>query len=295
VGGVGSLLAKTRERAIWIGVLLAVLGGWLIVEGSSTKDAADAALRTNFGSSVMTIGLVGVLYDLLLRRLLVAEVLDAVGVHESARAFGLKRISDRRQLPLNSFLEGAKELIVMPLDPLRWVDQDFEVIRERTRQKPLKLTVLIPANDEPYVSILAERLGKPVGQVEQMIDDAVTGKLGDAWDAEPPCKGSTLEVHRFAGLPATGLLMTDRLVAVETGPLIRYQHLNREGYVIVAERAATPMAHWVEAQLARERSDENLSQIDARPRPTAQDDGTEGEATEVQPESDSPTEGGGTT
>lgn len=216
----------------------------------------------------MTIGLVGVLYDLLLRRLLVSEVLDAVGVHESARSFGLKQISDRADLDLGALLEGANELTACPLDPLRWVDQDFEEIRRQARDHPLKVTLLIPAKDDPYVMLLAERLGKPVGQVEQMIDDAVTGKLGDAWDAEPVHKDAKLEIYRFAGVPTTGLIMTDRIIAIEAGPLIRYRHLERQGFIVVAERSKTPMERWITAQIDREQTDENISQIDARPRPT---------------------------
>jgi hypothetical protein len=82
---VKGVMARTFERAAWASLVVALLGGLLIVWASS-KHGTAATVLINLGSSLMTIGLIGVLYDLLLRRLLVSEVLEAVGVHESARS-----------------------------------------------------------------------------------------------------------------------------------------------------------------------------------------------------------------
>jgi hypothetical protein len=125
----------------------------------------------------------------------------------------------------------------------------------------------LPAADMPYLEVLSERLGQPVGQVAQALNDAATGKLGDTWDAEPVHQGATLKIYRYAGLPTTGLLETDRVIAVEAGPLIRYRQLERAGFVFVANRSKTPMARWIQSQLDREHNDTNLSQIDERPQP----------------------------
>jgi hypothetical protein len=268
------LLALSVERAIWIAAVAALAGGLLIV-WASTEDGATSTVLTNFGTAIMTVGLVGVLYDLLMRRILVAEVLKVVGVRESVQAFGLTQIAEHAEIPLERLLADAAEVLVLPLDPLQWVEQDFAVLRRIARYRPLKVTLLLPAKDSPYVRVLAERLGKSETRVEAMLDQAAAGHLGDIWESEPVHTDAQLSVKRFSGLPATGLLMTDQVVAIDAGPLIRFRQLDREDFTIVTERAKTPLTPWVEAQIAREERDENLSSIDQRPLSKIQPPGSE--------------------
>jgi hypothetical protein len=258
------LLAFSVERATWISVVGALLGGVLVFLGSH-EDGAMATFLANIGTAVMTVGLVGILYDLLVKRILIAEILGVVGIRESVDAFGLEQIAEHRDVSFENLLEDAKEVTVLPLDPLRWMDQEFEILRRCARGRPLAATLLLPANDSPYVQVLAERLGKTVAQVSTALDQAASGHLGESWEREPVHSGSQLTVKRFSGLPATGLLMTDKIVAIEVGPLIRFRQLDREDFVVVADRSKSPLTSWINAQIKREDEEENLSSIDQRP------------------------------
>lgn len=258
------LLAISIERAIWISAVTALLGVLLIV-WASDKDGSMGIVLANIGTAVMTVGLVGVLYDLLMKRLLAAEILNVVGVRESVSAFGLKRIAKHHEISLERLLEDATEATFLPIDPLQWMERDFAVLRRCARQRPLVATLLIPANDSPYVQVLAERLGKTETQVQTMLDQAASGNLGDTWEREPVHTDAQFSVKRFSGLPTTGLVLTDQIIAIETGPLIKFRHLDREDFMIVADRSESPLTQWVQAQLKREEEDENLSSIDHRP------------------------------
>lgn len=274
-GDLRTLLARTLERAVLLGAL-GVVGGIALVIWSSNESGTASVVLANVGVSLMTVGLVGVVYDLLLRRLLVAEVLEVVGIRESVRAFGLTEIGERSDVDLEKLLDEANEVVALPLDPLQWIDQDFATIRRRARARPLKVTLLLPANDPPYAQILAERLGKSEAEVAQVLDETTAGKLGDAWDDEQVHAGASFRVTRFGGVPTTGLLMTDKTIAITVGPLIRYRQFDREDVIAVAERSGSPLAHWIAAQIKRERDDENLSEVDERPLPPSNPHGREG-------------------
>jgi hypothetical protein len=259
------ILGRTLERAFWLSFVVFLVGVGLIVWASQEQGTA-ATVIANLGSSALIIGLVGVLYEVFLRGSLMSEMLDAVGLHESARSLGLVQLGECAQIDLKALAEKASQIVAMPLDPLRWAEHDFATIRRCARSRPLRVEVLLPAADQPYLAVLAERLGKPPAQVEQALDEAATGKLGEAWTSEPVHAEASLEVYRYSGLLATGLIMTDQVVAIEVGPLIRYGPLDREGYMIVADRDKSPLTRWIETQMSRERHDENFSQIDAWPR-----------------------------
>jgi hypothetical protein len=269
-GNLGRLLARTLERGVWLGALGTTAGVGLVIWGSNETGAASVVLA-NIGVALMTVGLVGVVYDLLLRRLLVAEVLEVVGIRESVKAFGLLKIGERSGFSLADLLDDATEVTALPLDPAQWIDQDFSTIRRFARDRALKVTLLLPANDAPYVQILAERLGKSEAEVGQILDDAATGKLGDAWDAEPVYDGASFKVIRFGGVPTTGLVMTDKVIAISVGPLIRFRQFDREDIIAVTKRSGSPAARWVDAQIKREQEDENFSEVDDRPLPSRVD------------------------
>lgn len=259
------LLALSVERAIWIAVVAVLLGGFFIF-WASTQTGGSGTVLANIGTAVMTVGLVGILYDLLMRRVLLAEVLEVVGIRESIQEFGLKQIVEHRDTPLEKALQDASEVIILPVDPLHWTQHDFAVVRRSARNRPIRVTLLLPAKDTPYVRVLAERLGKSETEVQTALDQAASGHLGQAWDAEPVHPDAELLIKRFSGLPATGILMTDHIVALDVGPLLRFRgELDREDFTIVFQRDGMPITAWIEAQLEREERDENMSIIDQRP------------------------------
>ena len=260
------ILSRTIERAVWLGLIVALAGVLLTVMAAHSEGALGVILA-NIGTAILTVGLVGILYDLLLREKLVHEVLSVVGVRESVSTFGLQKIEESTSIRLSDLLVDAKEVTVLPLDPLRWLDQDFSAVSRHARERKLNVTLLLPANESPYVQILAERLGKTEAQVQQVLDQAARGDVGEAWDAFGVHEDSTLTIKRFGGVPTTGMVRTDRWLALELGPMIRYRQLDREGFVIVVDRDHSPAARWIKDQLLRELSDENLSAIDQRPHP----------------------------
>jgi hypothetical protein len=266
-------LGSTLERAIWLG-LCACLIGFIFIVVASNNDGAWSTVLANIGTALLTVGLVGITYDLFLRDRLLAEVLDVVGVKESVSSFGLREIRRSDAAKIGDLIGSASELCALPLDPILWIDRDFELICRRAKARPLALTLLLPANESPFINVLAERLGKTEREVEQILDQAARGELGDAWDASRPHIGSTLKIQRFGGLPATGFLRSEQLIALEIGPPIRYPRHNHEGFVVVTSRAHGPLDAWLEDQIRRESEDENLSQIDQRPLASAETKGT---------------------
>jgi hypothetical protein len=112
---------------------------------------------------------------------------------------------------------------------------------------------------------LAERLGKSELEVEQILDQAARGDLGDAWDAFYPHPESNLSIRRVGGIPATGFLKSEHAIALEVGPLIRYPRHNREAFVIVTSKDGAPLETWLDDQIRRENDLDNMSQIDQRP------------------------------
>jgi hypothetical protein len=263
-GDFKAALSRTLERAIWIGAVGTLVGVLLVIWGSNETGSFSIVL-TNVGVAVMTVGLAGVLYDLLMRRILVAEIFSVVGVRDNVKEFGLRKIVARDAFDLTELLTDAEEVIALPLDPARWIEDEFAQVRRCARQRPLSVTILLPAKDSPYIQILSERLGKTQAQVTQAVDQAATGRLGNAWTAGPVHSRASLTVKRYAGVPATGLVMTDKAIAVEIGPLIRYRELDREDFVILTSRSGSPLEQWVVAQLEREEKDENFSEVDQRP------------------------------
>jgi hypothetical protein len=237
----------------------------ILIVVASELNGAWATVLANIGTAFLTVGLAGVTYDLFLRGRLLSEVLDVVDVKESVTSFGLREISMNDAARVEDLIRNANSLLVLPLDPLSWIERDFQVIFRRAKVRPLGLTLLLPANESPFISVLAERLGKSDAEVGQVLDQAARGDLGEAWDAAHPHPGSNLKIERFGGLPATGFLRSDQAIALEIGPLLRYPRHSREGFVVVTDRARGPLDGWLDDQLGREQEDGNLSQVDQRP------------------------------
>jgi hypothetical protein len=254
------LLLKTFARAVWAGLLITVVGIGLVVTFSDSTKTSNIVL-TNLGLALMTIGLAGVVYDVLLRRLLIEEVLEATGMGENLRAFGLLRIDRTTDFNLEMTLRDAATVTIFPLDPVRWIDHDFETVLRVAKERALEVTLILPANESRFVDVLADRIDKPVGDVAQTLDDVAAGKLGSTWTRFDADLKSSLKVFRYEGVPATGLILTDRIVATQTGPLIRYREHDRQDFYVVAGNRS-PGVPWVKEQIEQERKDGRLSKVD---------------------------------
>jgi hypothetical protein len=259
-----ALLIKTFVRAVWAGVLITLAGIALVVAFSDSTDTFDVVL-TNLGLATMTVGLAGIVYDILLRKVLIDEVLEATGMGENLRSYGLMRIDRTADFSLEETLSDANTITIVPLDPVRWIDHDFETVLRVAKQRALEVKLIVPANDPRYMDVLADRLDRPVADVKQTLDEIAAGKLGNSWTRFDADLKSSLEVFRYEGVPATGLVLTDRIVATQTGPLIRYREHDRQDFFVVANSGHSPGVAWVEEQIEQERRDKRLSQVDAAP------------------------------
>ncbi len=259
----GPRLEAFLERSRLIGSIVAGVSVVLLIVGAAA-DGFGADLASAFGGSLLTAALVSILYEAFQKRSLLGDVFSALRVRDSVSEMGLRDIRRGRECKVDELVAGAEEITVLPLDPIRWLQEEFGHLLEAAGRRPVQLRVLLPAADEPYLQLLAERLNTSVTELERRLNDLSLHELGDAWEARGGMDPrSALEVSRFTGAPGYGLLVTNELIALEVGPALAFGAVDRTTYVFVLARPSANAETWIESQL----ENLDLSRADVRPRP----------------------------
>jgi hypothetical protein len=123
-------------------------------------------------STLISLGAISLIVDLYLRRELQAELVRFVGIEQSIvanRVSGVARYSD---VNWTGVLERKSLYRCLLIDPLPWIEANWQTIADSAKQRQIVLHVLIPDPKEEYIGQLASYSGMPANQLSSSIERA---------------------------------------------------------------------------------------------------------------------------
>ena len=94
------------------------------------------------------------------------------------QAFGLRQLRESSRFDLRMFLTRRRNSSFSRVIPCGGRDRDFEAVRPHARTHTISVVVLLPAKDSPYIEVVAERIDKLIGSLQEIIDDAAMASWG---------------------------------------------------------------------------------------------------------------------
>jgi hypothetical protein len=251
-GASSTLLRAPRyiERSLTVAALLAVIGLILVGAGIYLGGVGGTVI-SSMGTICVTVALLSVLYDAYLKDVLLSEIYDALAIEQNIRAIDLREIVQKGQLELATLLADAQSVTAIPLDPETWSRTDWQQVVDYAGRRAVKVTVLLPDHDSPHIDVLAQRLGVDrdglIQQIRRLPDE-----LARSWDEKAAANdNSTFRVFLYSGVPAVGILATDRITMIEIPPTLTHAAIDRSTLTVVLGRngTSTLVTDFVDEQL----------------------------------------------
>ncbi len=222
--------------------LLVALPGVLLVAGGVYLGSVGGTILASLGAILLNVALLSVLYDAFLKDILLDDVYAAMGLGEQVRSLDIESITRNDDADVNTVIQDATSLTVLPLDPETWLTGDWPKIRDLAASGSVKVTLLLPSHDGAHIAPLATRLRKSEDSLAKALG-GLPDSVGASWDdASCSAHGSRLQVLLYEMVPAVGIVATDRGVLIEVPPPFGFPVASRRALVVSAGRkGASPM------------------------------------------------------
>jgi hypothetical protein len=263
----GARMRTSKKMTIALSVALAAISViFLLVFGYRSQGALKESGLTVF-SVLLSIGVVSLIYEVWIRELVSAEMLDMMSVKESVARSGLKDINLRTHVDWRSLYFGSSSYTILPRDVASFATREWSFILEAGRARPIRVRLLLPKSDGTCFDSLEHHLGKQPGSLRNAVDDAresIIRSWRAASKADPGLKsGCNLEVYEYDDFPACGVLVTDDSLALELDASLP-REAQDEGVLLVFDpRRQDCHAAWALIQLERVMTDDRLVDVKA--------------------------------
>lgn len=242
-----TIFGRSVERARLIAALLLLVALLLMVGGVALGGPIGTVLAA-IGSTMATTALVSFLYDPFLKEILAQEIFTRVGLRDNIVRTGLEDLANSA-LEIGPGIQGSRSLEVMPLDPFSWARESFPAVVSAAKDRAMEVVIVLPSPDPgPSGTILASRLRLGEQDVEHRLRD-LPEELASAWDRAQIGPESTLKVVTHEHSVATGLLVCDRMVVIETGPSL-YESSTDDTRLVQQFRRDAPLGQWADRQIS---------------------------------------------
>lgn len=201
-------LAAWKIGTAFVLVGIACLYGSSALEGAHGPSALDTTLR-EVGALLFVTGALGVFWDLLGRRALTRELLDAADVSGNIATAGLKRIVPRYlDVDWDSLLESARHVDLFFAYARTWRTVYATALRRFVEQDGVRLRVVLPDREnEELMALLAAKFRYGGADLIRHIEDAESDFANLQRQAGPQ---ATVEVRRTGEFPVYSYYRLDR-------------------------------------------------------------------------------------
>ena len=207
----------TTVSALSVGLLLtllAIIGLWV---GGEIEQERWRGLILSISSALLSIGVVGVMYDLLLRRTVSAELLRLVGIEKSIVSHQLEWVGGAGSLDWAEILGPASKVQVLMANPGSWVQQHIASLMRGARERAIAIELIFPDPDGDWL----EKIASFENLSSQELRDSITRALtiveshwsiaSDRNELSPGCEVAVRYVDRF---PTYNLVRADEVLAL---------------------------------------------------------------------------------
>lgn len=228
---------------------LILAGVLLLWHASEAYDALKTPTLIVFLSGIATtligVGIVGVLYEAILKRALVTDIQRGSQVDISLITAGMTHASIKGRAPLpQDVLSSAKTLHIMPAKPLTWQDANFQWLVALANERSVKCRIYLP---EPtrYSAILQSMPDNDPAGTSSGDCSRIFRRYEATWLKDVSGGKSTLEVFYFDGYPHSEVLLGEREAIVKVGDLSGRDSANESATYVYQGPAAQATVRWL--------------------------------------------------
>jgi hypothetical protein len=214
----------------------------------------------------LSIGVIGLVYDVWIRENVREELLQMVRLKESLAESGLTEVRFKSHADWASVLCQARDFTLLPRDVSTFATHHWSYVIEAGRERRINVSVLLPSGSSPSLASLEVQLGCSTGTLKNLIDGAREVIL-KSWDSaevsQPPLRpGSTLGIYEYEDFPSCSVFATEELVALEVDACLNRQPLEQGVVLLFDNRHPKQHFSWALDQVQRAMDGVNL--VDSR-------------------------------
>lgn len=197
-------------RSLVVGLCALIPGILLLWVATSMENAVWATFWSGISTTVISVGILGVLYEAFLKRALVRDIQQGSQIDSRLLNAGITDATlDPESVHLKEIFGAANKLEIVPSHPLTWHDKNFTWLIKLVQERKITCRIYLP---EP------SKYGNLLGAVVDGDPQLATGEHCSAkfnqymqyWDSEAAnSKNSTLEVFYYRGYPQSGFILSD--------------------------------------------------------------------------------------
>jgi hypothetical protein len=225
----------------------------LIFVAKMSQGVPTTAL-VNILSVFLSLGIVGIVYDIFLRGSVLNETLDIVGIEESVTKVGLRNIQQGSPPDWKALSFSAQRIAILLTNPLTWVQSEWTHILEAATIRSVDVSVYIPRADGEHVEPLASRLGfKGPEFVAQLMSskDFLERTWNAAKNSDSLKRDSIFSLKTYEGVAGYEIaLFDDQAIIIVSDPLDRDFPVHSL-VLEFAGMAGRPLYDWLHGQLTK--------------------------------------------
>ena len=245
----------SRQRAIATAIVTSILSLAALSVAAGMSSGVPTATITSVASTTLTLGLAGLVYELLLRESVTAETIDLIGLDQAIQTSGLKELKSGSSQDWKELIRATDAVTILLINPITWVQREWYHVLDSARTSATAVSIYMPNPNGPSSKIIAARLG----HTEDSFGSQVTSSrqlLEDGWKAAkletPPLqKGSKLQLYYYDAVPGYEIVVMDEVVAIVIPACLEKEAADDSLALVFQRKPGVFPARWFLKQIER--------------------------------------------
>lgn len=170
----GLAVENTNLWTIVVAILITISGFVLIFIGSDPTYSWSQSFLPAIGSTISSAGLIGIIYEIVLRRSVHRELLSLVGIKSSIEKNQIGDAGRSSDIPWRNILESSSFFHINMADPQAWIDHNWNWIAAAGRDRPIELYLYVPDPDNNVIiDSIASHMAMPADEYRASLRRAI--------------------------------------------------------------------------------------------------------------------------
>ncbi|WP_137930158.1 hypothetical protein [Mesorhizobium comanense] len=198
-------------------------------------------------SAVISIGIISIVFDLILRRQLQRELLKLVGIESSISANQVIDVGPNADLSWKELLTEKGSYRLMMLDPENWISDNWHIIAQAGKSKIVNIEILIPDPDKDYINQLSLAVARDVELLRKSITQAATD-IEAKWNISRKKNelkaGSKVSIKYLDEIPKYMICIIDGTIVVVLNTAVGHIPKEKSFYTIFSGNMQSYPSNW---------------------------------------------------
>lgn len=242
----------TSLGAIVVSAAVTLLGFATIYFSQMYSSGNWSVVFNSIGSTIVSLGLLSIIFELIMRRYLQREMLRLVGIERAISSNNLLDAGKSSDLKWKEILQERSQFAVLMMDPEAWVADNWHHIEANGRSKALSLEFFLPDPDGEEVRRISKIISKDEFLVRKSIEQAIKD-IEIRWNSARRLgnikKGSKITIKLLDDCPKYFLCICDSVAVISLYSSVGHAPKEKNFYLVVNGREDTYPYSWFLQQI----------------------------------------------